>query len=421
MHRARRFFRPTFAFAAWLLVLTARPCVALERPEELARAATIYRDDWGVPHVDGPTDASVVFGFAYAQAEDYFWQIEDTYLQCIGRYAEVVGEPGLDSDLLNHNFGIAAGSQADFQGLEAKLKSICEAYTAGLNYYLAQHPETKPRLIARFEPWHVLAYERHMMLLRLFGRSHAPRDLQQKTLEEIRAATGSNAWAIGPAKTKSRTTMLFVNPHQPWFGLGQFYEGHLRSGEGWNFSGSTFFGGPFPTMGHNEYLGWTHTVNEPDVADLYRVTFDDPAHPRQLFSWGNPYYSGVFRFRDTIVFTPAVGLYPENFVHLTLDISNPSNPTWRTNLSAERGLQWLVNDTLGIANYGGQPALLAGNRTDRYRVVALGMGDDDPSVIGGTVPRMIGEFVLFSSHLWRIEREQSAGNHVEAQSTIVSQ
>src|SRR3990172_5945866 len=279
MHRARCFLRPTFAFAAWLLVLAARPCVALERPEELARAATIYRDDWGVPHVDGPTEGSVVFGFAYAKAEDYFWQIEDTYLQCIGRYAEVVGEPGLDSDLLNHNFGIAAGSQADFQGLEAKLKSICEAYTAGLNYYPAPHPETKPRLIARFEPWHVLAYERHMMLLRLFGRSHAPRELQQKTLEEIRAATGSNAWAIGPAKTKSRGTMLFVNPHQPWFGLGQFYEGHLRSGEGWNFSGSTFFGGPFPTMGHNEHLGWTHTVNEPDVADLYRVTFDDPSHP----------------------------------------------------------------------------------------------------------------------------------------------
>ena len=70
--------------------------------------------------------------------------------------------------------------------------------------------------------------------------------------------------------------MLFANPHQPWFGYGQFYEGHLKSGEGWNFSGSTFFGGPLPTMGHNEVLGWSHTVNEPDVGDVCRETFDDP-------------------------------------------------------------------------------------------------------------------------------------------------
>jgi penicillin amidase len=94
----------------------------------------------------------------------------------------------------------------------------------------------------------------------------------------MQAATGSNTWAIGPSRTKSRKAMLFANPHQPWFGYGQFYEGHVKSGEGLNFSGACFFGGPLPTIGHNEHLGWSHTVNDPDVADVWLETFDDPAN-----------------------------------------------------------------------------------------------------------------------------------------------
>ena len=237
---------------------------------------TIHRDEWWVPHIDGPTDASVSFGFAYAQAEDYFWQAEDTYAASLGRYAELYGESGIDSDLLNRAFEIPQAAEADFAKFDPKLKSIAEGYAAGLNHYLAMHPQFKPRLITHFEPWHVLAYERHILLDFMFGKTHARRDKLRPMAEEVRAATGSNAWAIGPSRTKSGKPMLFVNPHQPWFGQGQFYEGHVRSGEGLNFSGASFFGGPLPTMGHNEVLGWGHTVNEPDVGDLWIETFDDP-------------------------------------------------------------------------------------------------------------------------------------------------
>lgn len=222
---------------------------------ERAQRATIHRDKWGVAHIDGPTDADVVFALAYAQAEDYFWQIEDSYSQALGRYAELLGESGLTSDLTNHAFEITARSQQDFPKLDPQLRAIGTAYAAGINYFLAKHPQLKPRLLTRWEPWHVLAYERHVMLERLYGKAHAPRPSPEPLAAEIEAATGSNAWAIGPSKTRDGTTMLFVNPHQPWFGSGQFWEVHVRSGEGWNFSGSTFFGGPFPTMGHNEHLG----------------------------------------------------------------------------------------------------------------------------------------------------------------------
>jgi penicillin amidase len=244
--------------------------------EKLAAVVTIHRDEWGVPHIEGPTDASTSFGFAYAQAEDYFWQIEDTYAASLGRYAELYGQAGVDSDLLNRSFEIPKQAQADYPKFEPPLAAICEAYAAGLNHYLAKHPQFKPRLITHFEPWHVVAYERHVLLEFLFGKTHAPKDGLKKVADEFRAAIGSNVWVLGPSRTKSHKAMLFANPHQPWFGYGQFYEGHVRSGEGLNFSGSSFFGGPLPTIGHNEFLGWSHTVNEPDVGDIWLEKFDDP-------------------------------------------------------------------------------------------------------------------------------------------------
>lgn len=271
-----------------------------------ANRATIHRDQWGVAHIDGPTDAEVVFALAYAQAEDYFWQIEDTYLQALGRYAEVVGESGLSSDLTNHTFEVAARARDDFQNLDPQLRAIAEAYAAGLNLFLAKHPQLQPRLLTRWEPWFVLAYERHVMLDRLYGKAHIARPSQQPLAAELEASTGSNAWAIGPSKTRNGTAMLFVNPHQPWFGSGQFWEVHVRSGEGWNFSGSTFFGGPFPTMGHNEHLGWAHTVNEPDTTDIYRLTFDNPARPLD-YRYGDGYRTCT-EWGDTIRVKTASGI-----------------------------------------------------------------------------------------------------------------
>lgn len=260
----------------------------------LAQAVTIHRDEWGVPHIVGPTDASVVFGMGYAQAEDYFWQLEDTTIRALGRYAEVVGESGLSSDLLNRAFEVVPRSKADFEKLASEHQQLARAYAHGINWYLKHHPETPRRLIQQFEPWMALAIDRHLLLDFAYGATHAgrPQPLFQSTATEqplsdrispfeaaAQAAIGSNAWAIGPTKTASGKAMLLINPHQPWFGWGQFYEAHLDSQESIRMSGACFFGSPIPTLGHNEYLGWTYTVSDPDNADAWKVVFDSPDNP----------------------------------------------------------------------------------------------------------------------------------------------
>ncbi len=273
-------------------------------PQALARDVTIYRDKYGMPHIDGKSDDAVLFGFAYCQAEDFFWQIEDSYVMGLGRYSELYGKQFVDKDTRNRAFEIPQRSQADFANLDPKLQRMGEAFIAGLNYYLDTHPRVKPRLLKRFEPWYLLAFARAATLELVGGHMHVPGgDVptsygEQKLQEEVRAATGSNALAIAGSRTRSGKPLLFINPHQPYYGYGQFYEAHLRSGEGWNFTGASFFGTPSLALGHNEYCGWGFTTNEPNVGSCWRETFDDPDEPL------NYRYAGGYRkaeqWTDTI-------------------------------------------------------------------------------------------------------------------------
>jgi len=281
---------------------------AAARASALAKTVTIQRDTFGVPHVYGPTDASCVFGFIYAQAEDYFWQIEDSYLRSLGRAAEVYGDKSLPDDLVNLALEITRLSKEEYKKATPKTKELCQALADGLNYYLAVNPQVKPRLITHFEPWHTLAFRRFILYQSfIYGKSGLkasdilpavqeihdnkvgavafPADLRAElaVLEQDRQSmsehVGSNMWAVRPDKSASGKALMFINPHQPFFGPGQWYEGHVISGEGWNLLGACFFGSPFPTLGYNGHVAWSHTVNNPDIVDLYTITFDDKTDP----------------------------------------------------------------------------------------------------------------------------------------------
>jgi penicillin amidase len=287
-----------------LALLLAAPSFAATGPEALARSVTIYRDTYGVPHVYAKTDAGAVFGLMYAQAEDNFWQLETDYIGLLGRRAEVEGAAGLMPDLLVRAWEVEKGAKEHYAHASPQLKELCDAFAAGLNYYLAKHPEVHPRLLARFEPWFALAEEHHgpsPTLITPAERAAAfpvlagapPTGLPPANPNE-----GSNMWAVAPSRSADGHALLLINPHVQFFGGGQRYEAHLHSNQGLDVSGFSMLGAPYIWSGHNRYLGWSHTNNYAQTADVYLESSDVPGDPL-VYRYGNAHRRAV-EWTDTI-------------------------------------------------------------------------------------------------------------------------
>jgi acyl-homoserine lactone acylase PvdQ len=268
-----------------LALLLAAPSFAAAGPQALARSVTIYRDTYGVPHVYAKTDAGAVFGLMYAQAEDNFWQLETDYIGLIGRRAEVDGLAGLPSDLLVRAWEVEKGAKAHYEHASPQLKTVCDAFAAGLNYYLAKHPEVHPRLLTRFEPWFALAEEHHGPA----GTGITPAERAAAFPElagtpptaqpPVNPNEGSNMWAVAPSRSADGHALLLINPHVQFFGGGQRYEAHLHSDQGLDVSGFAMLGAPYIWSGHNRYLGWSHTNNYAQFSDVYLESSDVPGDP----------------------------------------------------------------------------------------------------------------------------------------------
>jgi penicillin amidase len=301
-------------FAFIIVTIMAFQTLLSAQTDLLARNVTIYRDTYGVPHVFGRTDASTVFGFAYAQAEDNFWRVEENFILALGRASELYGEKTLDEDRLNHALEIPRLAREEYARLDKHMRSLCDAYAAGFNYYLARHPDARPRLLTKIEPWYTLAFIRYNYFQNGFARDPSLRRLGIQTAaldSDLEPHTGSNGWVIGPSKSATGNAMLFINPHLPFFGPGQVYEGHVHSDEGWNFTGYTRFGFPLPYVGHNENGGWVSTDNAADLTDVYFETFDDASRPL-AYKYGNGYRLATEHIEEIKVKT-ASGLETRKF------------------------------------------------------------------------------------------------------------
>ena len=261
------------------------------RWDQRAAAVTITRDDWGIAHVHGKTDADAVFGMIYAQAEDDFNRIETNYLNSMGRLAEAEGESAIWRDLRMKIFIDPAALKTQYDAAPAWLKELMNGWADGLNYYLHTHPAVTPRVITRFEPWMALSFSEGSIggdiervnlstLEKFYTRSStssvssgaagsllAPGD--SRSLLEHVEPTGSNGFAIAPSNSASGKALLWINPHTSFFFRSEL---QMTSDEGVNAYGAVTWGQFFIYQGFNERAGWMHTSSGVDNIDEYSET-----------------------------------------------------------------------------------------------------------------------------------------------------
>ncbi|MFL5808507.1 MAG: penicillin acylase family protein, partial [Flavisolibacter sp.] len=265
----------------------------IARYKAQAQKVTIVRDNWGVPHIYGKTDADAVFGLLYVQCESNFSQVEENNLEMLGRLSEKYGKQFLYSDLEMRLIYDSAAAIADYKNSPAWLKKLMDAAADGVNYYLYKHPGVKPAVLKKFEPW--------FALMRTDGSISATQTggLTERNLQdaypingnEISYAkpvslfyenepTGSNGLALAPSRTASKNAILYINPHTSFYFR---MEVQLVSEEGLNTYGAVTWGTFFVYQGFNERCGWMHTSSYADVADVFTEKTEKKGG--QLFYW----------------------------------------------------------------------------------------------------------------------------------------
>ncbi len=251
--------------------------------KSLEFSAKIERDEWGVPHIYGKRDADVSFGLAYAHAQDDFTTIFDILLATRGELASVYGKGAAVNDYYVHLMDLWNTIDTNYESDVADdVKLLCDGYAAGLNLFLEDYPKQGKKNIYPVFGKDLIAGFSHRMPL-MFGLDGVMKKLSKETRPQLIGLNGddendesfkmvaSNVFAIAPHRSSDGYTRLWINSHQPWDGPVAWYEAHFISEEGWDFYGGLFPGSPVPLLGHNPYLGWGHTVNSPDLIDVYEL------------------------------------------------------------------------------------------------------------------------------------------------------
>lgn len=239
--------------------------------------ATIYRDEWGVPHVFANNPRSMAFAFGYAQAEDHLEDMLFAYRIANGRASEVFGEAFMASDAFAHTMRHRDLALAAYPTLDNVTQNLCEGFALGVNSWIIEHPDERPDWAEGIAPVDVLAFFHHYMM------TMATVDYP----DIYRPAPGTpfaNAWALAPSRTKEDKSILVMNPHTDYDSIFQWYEAHLVT-QDMNVYGATLFGLPILMMGHNDVLGWALSPNRPDIADTYGVLDNiapGPVNPKSV-------------------------------------------------------------------------------------------------------------------------------------------
>jgi len=255
----------------------------------------IYRDTWGVPHIFGDKDEDTAYGLGYAHAEDDFATIQDILIAARGNLSEYYGRSVAANDYMVKLLKIWDTVEKNYEnGLSDDVIKISEAYADGINHYVSLYPDKAFKGVFPVKGKDIVAGFIHRMPL-MFGldgtlaklatnkypiKNEDPSTSESDILNQ--RMLGSNVIAVSPSRSDDKFTRILINSHQPWSGPVAWYEAHLNSNEGWNMVGGLFPGSPVVLVGHNENIGWSHTVNKPDLIDVYELTLN-PKNSNQYY------------------------------------------------------------------------------------------------------------------------------------------
>ena len=275
------------SFLLWMPVYGASKSEVV-RWERQAKDVSIVRDDWGIAHVSGKTDADAVFGMIYAQAEDDFNRVETNYLNSLGRLSEDEGEAAVWRDLRMKIFIEPEDLKKKFAASPAWLQKLMTAWADGLNFYLSKHTDVKPRVITKFEPWMALSFTEgsiggdietiNLARLQAFYDSEKSVAIADEKPDILAEPIGSNGIAIAPKNTTGGNALLLINPHTSFFFRSEL---QVTSGENLNVYGAATWGQFFIYQGFNERVGWMHTSSAVDAIDEWR---------EKIFKKGDKYF-----------------------------------------------------------------------------------------------------------------------------------
>lgn len=277
MFNCHKIIQLTFVFCCVNFQISAQKNNAKEvnRLEKLAQQVSIIRDQWGIPHVYGKTDADAVFGLLYAQCEDDFKRIEMNYVEKLGRLSEIKGQSVLYNDLEIRLLIDTEEAKSDYKKAPLWLKKLLNSYADAINFYLYKHPEVKPALLTHFEPWFPLLWTdgsigaistADLSTGELKAFYSGNNDKVAYVEREKNVQTGSNGFAFSPSKTADGNAILYINPHTTFYFRPEV---QMTSEEGLNVYGAVTWGQFFIYQGFNENCGWMHTSSNVDVADMY--------------------------------------------------------------------------------------------------------------------------------------------------------
>ena len=255
----------------------------------------IYRDTWGVPHIFGDKDEDTAYGLGYAHAEDDFATIQDILIAARGNLSEYYGRSVAANDYMVKLLKIWDTVEKNYEnGLSDDVIKISEAYADGINHYVSLYPHKAFKGVFPVKGKDIVAGFIHRMPL-MFGldgtlaklatnkypiKNEDPSTSESDILNQ--RMLGSNVIAVSPSRSDDKFTRILINSHQPWSGPVAWYEAHLNSNEGWNMVGGLFPGSPVVLVGHNENIGWSHTVNKPDLIDVYELRLN-PKNSNQYY------------------------------------------------------------------------------------------------------------------------------------------